>query len=405
MRSNIAVTLVLVVLAFLRGSTAAAQQTRAEQPRRQRADQAAKLHPYERTRVESALYVIEPKQLGARIFNPPRGLFARVGGLVEQAGLAAGPAFRLSRPALSFTVSSAVSTKAYWVADATLVAPQLADGRLFTVITATHKELPQQDFYGLGSASLRTGRTNFALSDSVVSGLIGTRLTPWLTISGLAEYLAPRVAQGTDRRMPSIEAVFTEAAAPGLGQQPDFRRLEGRAIIDYTAPADRPDSGGRYSVAYQRFADLDFHRFSFDRLDLDLQQYVPIIDGFRTIALRALASVSDPAPGQDVPFYLQRTLGGAYSLRGLDPYRMRDRNLLLLQAEYRWTINAFASGALFFDTGKVGHQIDDLNLRNLERDYGIGVRLGSAHGVALRADIAFGSHEGTRVMLRFNDVF
>jgi hemolysin activation/secretion protein len=106
-----------------------------------------------------------------------------------------------------------------------------------------------------------------------------------------------------------------------------------------------------------------------------------------------------------VPFYLQPTLGGAYSLRGLRPYRLRDRNLLLLQGEYRWEVNAFLTGTIFYDAGKVAFRRRDLDLDDLNHDYGIGVRFGWMSGVAMRADVAFGSGEGTRFVLRFDDVF
>jgi hypothetical protein len=47
----------------------------------------------------------------------------------------------------------------------------------------------------------------------------------------------------------------------------------------------------------------------------------------------------------------------------------------------------------------------DLDLADLSRDYGFGLRLGSGAGVALRADIAFGSGEGPRLLVRFDNVF
>ena len=48
---------------------------------------------------------------------------------------------------------------------------------------------------------------------------------------------------------------------------------------------------------------------------------------------------------------------------------------------------------------------DDLDFDHLESDYGFGLRIGSTAGVVLRLDVAFGSGEGTRYLLRFNNVF
>ena len=162
-------------------------------------------------------------------------------------------------------------------------------------------------------------------------------------------------------------------------------------------------AGGRYRFAFTRYDDRDFDRFSFQRWDLDLRQYLPFLHGTRTIALRAWLSSSDPDEGHVVPFYLQPSLGGATTLRGFRTFRFRDRSALLLQAEYRWRINELVSGALFYDTGAVASRLGDLG--ELERDYGFGLRAGSRTEVVFRADFAFGGREGARILLRFDDVF
>ena len=92
---------------------------------------------------------------------------------------------------------------------------------------------------------------------------------------------------------------------------------------------------------------------------------------------------------------MQPTLGGARSLRGYHTFRYRDRAAVLLQAEYRWRINEFVTGALFYDTGAVGATLDDLG--RFERNYGIGLRAGNRMGSAFRIDFAFGGREGNRI--------
>ena len=104
--------------------------------------------------------------------------------------------------------------------------------------------------------------------------------------------------------------------------------------------------------------------------------------------------------GSEVPFYYQRTLGGPADLRGFRQFRFRDRNLLLLQAEYRWEIFTAVDGAIFYDAGKVASRIEDLNFRDLESDYGIGFRFGTVNGVFLRVEGAFGSSGGKHFIHR-----
>jgi hypothetical protein len=95
-------------------------------------------------------------------------------------------------------------------------------------------------------------------------------------------------------------------------------------------------------------------------------------------------------------------------LRGVATDRFRDRNLLALQAEYGWDIGPFLGAVLFYETGAVAHDREELALKNLKylkRDYGIGFRLGSARTIALRTDVALGSGEGTRIAMRFSHAF
>ena len=161
--------------------------------------------------------------------------------------------------------------------------------------------------------------------------------------------------------------------------------------------------GGRYRATFARYTDRDLNQFSFNRWDVDLRQYIPFVHDTHTIALRAWASSSDPVDGGEVPFYLQPTLGGSRSLRGYRTFRFRDLSALLMQAEYRFRVNEFVTGAVFYDTGAVAPGLDRVG--RLEADYGFGLRVGSRTTVALRADIAFGGREGTRFLLRFDDAF
>jgi outer membrane protein assembly factor BamA len=140
-------------------------------------------------------------------------------------------------------------------------------------------------------------------------------------------------------------------------------------------------------------------------VDVDLQQYVPLLRDRRVLALRAAVSTSDADAGQEVPFYYQRTLGGPDDLRGFRRFRFRDRNSILLQAEYRWEIFTAVDGAIFYDAGKVASRREDLSLSDLESDYGIGFRFGTRNGVFLRVEGAFGSSGGKHFILRFGHVF
>jgi outer membrane protein assembly factor BamA len=151
------------------------------------------------------------------------------------------------------------------------------------------------------------------------------------------------------------------------------------------------------------YRDRRHDRYSFRRWEADLRQYLTFVKDTRTIAICAWTSSARPEAGDEVPFYLQPTLGGGRTLRGYRTFRFRDRTALLLQGEYRWRINQFVQGALFYDTGAVGSTLDDLGA--FERSYGLGLRAGGRTHSAFRIEMAFGGREGNRLLVRFDDAF
>jgi outer membrane protein assembly factor BamA len=215
--------------------------------------------------------------------------------------------------------------------------------------------------------------------------------------------MAPDVAASGDGR--TIATRFDDTSAPGLSTQPDFVRYDAFVDLNYREPRGNPRRGGRYALTVQQFDDTNDGQYSFRRAEVDLQQYISLLRERRVLALHALVSTSDADAGAEVPFYLQRTLGGPDDLRGFRRFRFRDRHMLLLQAEYRWEIFTAMDGAIFYDAGKVASRIEDVNLRDLESDYGIGFRFGTDNGVFLRVEGAFGSSGGKHFILRFGHVF
>lgn len=378
-----------------------APATRAQEVRALREAKARDQQPHRRGRIEAALFKIEEDLVLERVLNPPRGVYARIGGLGEGAGFGGGPGYRYRTPAWAFDASAAVSLKRYVLGEATLTAPGLAREGPFVELNGRRRDFPEEDFFGLGPDTLEDQRTNFALRDTLVRGTGGVRIG-WLRGGVAFGYLDPSIGRGTDERMPSVEALFPAATVPGLSAQPAFALIE--PFIDIGDPVAGVDheAGGYYRLAFSRHSDRDLDRFSFNRWEIEGRQYMPFLHETRSIVLRALVSSSAADGGHEVPFYLQPTLGGARSLRGFRTFRFRDRSLLLVQAEYRWRINNFATGALFYDTGAVGPRLGDLG--SLERDFGLGLRGGSRDGVAFRTDIAVGG-EGLRILVRFDDVF
>jgi outer membrane protein assembly factor BamA len=145
--------------------------------------------------------------------------------------------------------------------------------------------------------------------------------------------------------------------------------------------------------------------YSFNRLDLDVRQFVSFLSERRVLFGRVFASTSDVPAGQRMPFYLMPTLGGNDSLRGYRDYRFRGPHALLLQGEYRFEIWSGLDGALFTDAGKVAIRRSELDFKGLESDYGFGFRFNTDNGIVLRVDAAFGSRDGKHLWIVFGGTF
>jgi hypothetical protein len=400
--------MVLVALQVLMAAAAFAQEpaTRAEELARQREEKSQQLAPPEPGRLERTLLALENGRLFERILNPPEGFYPKIGNITPGGGFAMGPAYRkpLFGERGSFNALAIASTKRYWLLDSRLEWPQLAEGHVFAEVHGRLFEYPQEDFFGLGPASRRDDDVIYGFRSSEVGGAAGVRPVPWFTLGAKLDHLSPSVGPGNAGL--SIGNVFRgSTSVPGLDAQPDFLRYEFTADVNLREPLGNPRRGGQYKVVYQRFDDRQLERYNFQRIDVDLQQYVPLLRDRRVLALRVFASTADADAGQDVPFYYQRTLGGPDDLRGFRQFRFRDRNVLLLQAEYRWEIFTAVDGAIFYDAGRVAPRFEDLGFDDLESDYGIGFRFGTRNGVFLRVEGAFGSSGGKQFILRFGHVF
>jgi hypothetical protein len=380
-------------------------QSRADLLRQQREEKSKQLAPPEPSRLERVLLDLENGRLFERLLNPAEGFYPKIGNVTAGSGFALGPAYR--RPGLfeghaDISAFGIASFQRYWMLEARLRMPRLAGERASIDLHAQRYDFPDEDFFGLGPDSHRADQVTYGVRSTVVGATGAVHPRGWLAFGGGIDYLTPRIDAG---RSQPIGRLFDDATAPGLSMQPDFVRYEAFGELNYREPRGNPRRGGRYALTTQQFVDVDNGRNTFQRVEADLQQYVPLLRDRRVLALHALVSASSADDGHTIPFYLQRTLGGPDDLRGFRRFRFRDANMLLLQAEYRWEIFTAVDGAIFYDAGKVASRFDDLDLQDLESNYGIGFRFGTRNGVFLRVEGAFGSSDGKHFIFRFGHVF
>jgi outer membrane protein assembly factor BamA len=329
------------------------------------------------------------------------GFFPEFGGIVPGGGIAVGPGYRhhLFGERAVVSASAAVSPRRYTMMRSQIAWPQLFRHRLSIGGEVKYQDFTQINFFGIGDRSLKSDRTDYRLRDLDALAFSTVRFKPWLSVTGRAGLLQRlTIDRGLSTLYPSTAERFDEFTAPGLTEQPNYAHADVAIDVNTLDRPGYPSSGGRYRASVAVFRDRDFDRYSFRRFEADAAQYVPLSRS--VLAFRGRIDISQPDAGHEVPFYLLPTLGGSSSLRGYFDYRFRDRDLLLMNAEYRWPILRRVDAAVFYDAGSVA-AAPSLLAHKVYTDYGAGLRLHSATRMLVRLDVAR-SIEGTRALVSFS---
>jgi hypothetical protein len=392
---------------FLSVSLAFAQpQSRTEIIEADRDRKTASLQPDTLTSGEGFLQKLRERNILARTFGFVEGFRVRFGGLMTGSGFALGPEFErstLSRNAI-FRTSARGSLRHFYLFDAGVRFPRLWDNRAFVGLSATRRYAPRVDYYGRGPDSLRSDRSSFTFEDVSAEATFGLQAHRNWKTGFLGGFQQINVGAGRDPRYISSELKFTPVQAPGIDRQAHYLFSGAFLQYDYRDNPEGPRYGGNYLVQYRYSRDQRYSAYTFHRYDMDAQQYLPLFNERRVIALRARGVLTQSAHGHQVPFYMQPTLGGSELGRGFRRFRFYDNNLLAFTAEYRWEVFSGLDMAIFTDAGKVFPQTNRINLRDLQSSVGFGFRVNARNNVILRIDTGF-SHEGFQVWFKFDNVF
>lgn len=127
--------------------------------------------------------------------------------------------------------------------------------------------------------------------------------------------------------------------------------------------------------------------YTFQSYRCDLRKYFPILPGH----VLALQSIVQTQTGT-VPFHRLSRMGGQYVMRGYYDGRYRDRNVVILQAEYRMPLFWRLGAVGFVGAADVAHRFRDFKFNNIKHSYGFGLRyLFNKHEkMYVRFDVGFG---------------
>lgn len=376
---------------------AAAQDTRAEEIAAKQKEKAATSEPYRPSRFETFMIRLEEN-----FASPPNGFYPEVGSIYPGGGFSLGVGYRrfYARNAI-WDIRGLYSIKNYKQVEVGTRTPWFGNGRWNLGVRAGWLDAPQIGYFGQGTVE-DAPRANFHLTQGYAALTAGLRPTEWTRLQAEVGY-DDFETRGGRGKSPSIETIYDAAAAPGLLSDPAFLRAEATAAIDWRTSPGYSRKGGFYGVTLANYTDRD-DTYSFQRLDGELIQHLPILRENWVISLRGRVqtTVNDD---DAVPYFLLPQLGSGRTLRGYETGRFRDRHSILTSAEFRWIPNRVGLDmAIFYDAGKVTRRREDLDLRGLKSDWGIGARFHGPTTTVLRIEAARGS-EGWRLVVGTSAAF
>jgi hypothetical protein len=369
---------------------AAAQDSRAGAIGAHQAEKAKALAPYVPNAAERTLVAVQRE-----ILLDPSGIYPLFASVYSGGGFTLGGGYRrFYGDRTHADVKGLFSFKSYKQIEVSSDSWGHAGGRLDLHTRGGWRDATQIAFYGLSMDSPEDA-SNFRMKQAYVGGDVAAHPTRWTVASGGLSFEDFTLQSGTGST-PSIETVHTAATAPGLGASPAYLHFTAGAAIDTRPSPGYARRGGLYGLTYHNYDDRD-NTYSFDRLDAEIVQHVPILRENWVMSLHGL--VQTTLDDHDtVPYFLLPSLGSGSTLRGFSGWRFRDRTSLLMSGEFRWIPSRLALDmALFYDTGKVTPRFHDLSFKGLASDVGVGIRFHGPLATPLRIDIAR-SREGLHVV-------
>lgn len=393
-------TLVLGAALDVRAQSPPPANTRAAFIAAHQAEKAKALKPYAPNKAEVWVKKLEEQLMGGGLKWHPFFESAYAGG-----------GFTLGAGYTTYVGSfSTVDLRGSWTftnykrVEAEYRAPRVFNRRGIFSMIGGWREATQVGFYGIGTGNTsKDDRANYSFQQPYLSATLDVRPTRRsFVLGGGVEFTEWNQRPGKGS-FPSVEDVYTPATLPGLGASPTYVHAQGTAALDWRTSEGYTRRGGYYGVTAHTYADSD-ETYSFRQVDYEAVQHLPLFRDAWVLSLRGRVQTTYTADDEVIPFFMLPSVGGGSSLRGFTSWRFRDRNSLLLSAEWRVLVNSFLDTALFYDAGKVTSSRSDLDFNGLKNDFGIGIRFHGPAATPLRVELAK-SNEGLAIVFSAKAAF
>lgn len=322
-------------------------------------------------------------------FHLTRHLAVVFGGIKQGSGPAAGPALSWDLPGGAYAQLKAV----YSIHRFKLLQARYDSGPLFgkrsRILTRLRwQDAPELPLFETGPDAPNE-HAEYGLRTAEWSGVIKTTLAPTTALSlgaGLERHSAGPgwVDAEEDEALPAFPEV------QGLGTHPLYVHTFAAISHDTRLSPDFSRTGRLVAAALHDYHDAHAGGQSFRQAEIAAQQLLPTSSGRGALGLTARAWLSQTAAGQELPFFFMPTLGGGDRLRGYRSYRFRDRDALLVSAEYRWAVHELLDVAGLYEAGTVSPTLRGLRLSGVAQSAGGGIRVHTKTSGLLRVDLARG---------------
>jgi hypothetical protein len=284
-------------------------------------------------------------------------------------------------------VRGSYSIAGYKRAEVEFVAPRMFNRRAHLSVLGGWREATQVGFYGIGNNTSKDDRTNYLFRQPYGSALFTIFPTRRVLVLGAGAEFSRWKQESGEGSFPSVETRYTPATLPGLGAEVTYLHTQGTVGLDWRTSPGYSRRGAYVGATLHDYSDRD-DDFGFQLAEYEGIAHLPILRESWVLSFHGRVQTAFDKDGQQIPFFMLPALGGGSTLRGYSSWRFRDRNSLLLQAEWRVMVNRYLDLAFFYDTGKVTARTSDLDLDGLKDDYGFGLRFHGPFATPLRVELA-----------------
>lgn len=293
---------------------------------------------------------------------------------------------------------------------------RIADTPFRSFQTLQYTSRPEEHFYGIGPHTSKGDGTSYKLEQTMVEMTAGYSKDPSFSADLKVNYRRNNVTNGEDGGRGIIDETFpnTRYTIPGL----DGDEIIGTGIDLVRDTRNHQDASthGYYLHGGYSYNEGLFHSDArYLKAVVEASHYLPLWSERRIFVSHLYLEDNHALAGGQVPFYEMARLGGygnypsySHTLRGYDEGRFYDRDTILLNFEYRYTVYEYrdfkADTVLFYDTGQVFRKISRMQFEDFRQSFGGGFRFSLLNHVLLSIELAHGD-EGTSFYVKHRAPF